>query len=282
VEASLEPQRALICADRLGELAPAAGHLVHMPAHVYIRWGDYPAAIRVNQKAVAADDSYISCCGPKGIYPTMYYNHNIHFIAMVGGMSGQKNLSLEAANRMASNIQPVAAQLPMVEPYCSIPLAMMVRFGMWNEILNQPEPSLSMKVTRMFWHFARGMAFAVRNDVAHAEAEAQQLRAAAIESPTVPVGNNTSGGVIAVAEEVLAAKIAQAQGNGSERIEHLKNAVTAQDRRVYDEPRPGRGLYVNRWARLGSWPGMQRKPRKSSAKISGVPRKTRALNSAWR
>src|SRR6476646_4814316 len=128
VEASAAPQRALAGANRLASMAPAAGHLVHMPAHVYIRTGDYEAAIQTNEKAAAADRAYIQSSGAQGIYPAMYYSHNLHFIAAAASMNGDYAEAKKAADMLAAHVGPHVKDMPPLEAFMTVPLAVNLRF----------------------------------------------------------------------------------------------------------------------------------------------------------
>ena len=160
VEASPTPERALAGANRLAALAPGAGHIVHMPAHVYIRTGDYEAAVQTNEQAAAVDRAYIQATGAQGIYPMMYYSHNLHFIAMCAAMNGNYQESKKNAELLLANVAPHVKEVPPLEGFTTIPTAVEVRFHHWDEILKMPQPDPAMKTTTIFWHFARGMALA--------------------------------------------------------------------------------------------------------------------------
>src|SRR5882672_1757365 len=160
VEASRSPERALAGANRLAQLAPAAGHIVHMPAHIYIRTGDYEAAVKTNQQAAAVDRAYIKSTGAQGIYPMMYYSHNLHFIAMCSAMNGNYTEARKNADLLAANVGPHVKEMPPLEGFMTIPLAVEVRFHHWDEILKMPQPDPAMKIATVFWHFGRGMALA--------------------------------------------------------------------------------------------------------------------------
>src|SRR6266851_4214626 len=140
VEASSSPQRALAGANRLAQLAPAAGHVVHMPAHIYIRTGDYEAAVKTNQKAALADQAYLAASKAQGIYPMMYYSHNLHFIAMCAAMNGNYPESRRGAQLLAANVGPHVKDMPPLEGFMTVPLAVEVRFHKWKEILKTPQP----------------------------------------------------------------------------------------------------------------------------------------------
>src|SRR6202167_6256317 len=171
VEASPTPERALAGANKMAALAPGAGHIVHMPAHVYIRTGDYEAAVKSNEKAASVDRAYIKATGAQGIYPMMYYSHNLHFIAMCGAMIGRYAEARKNADLLAANVGPHVKEVPPLEGFMTIPMAVEVRFHHWNEILKIPQPDAALKTATVFWHFGRGMALASTGKVKDAEAE---------------------------------------------------------------------------------------------------------------
>src|SRR5215470_10474625 len=171
VEASNSPERALAGANRLAELAPAAGHIVHMPAHIYIRTGDYEAALKTNQKAALADQAYIKGGAAPGIYSMMYYSHNLHFIAMAAAMNGNYAEARRGAQLLAANVGPPVKDMPPLGGFMTVPLGVEVRFHTSNEILKTPQPDPAIETAAVFWHFARGLALAATGDLHAAEAE---------------------------------------------------------------------------------------------------------------
>jgi tetratricopeptide (TPR) repeat protein len=240
VEASSNSDRALASANRLAVLAPAAGHLVHMPAHIYIRTGYYDAAIKTNEKAAAADRAYIEASGVQGLYPMMYYSHNLHFIAISAGMTGQFSEAKRAAAQLADNVRLHVKDMPPLEPFMTMPTAVLIRFHRWHDILQLPAPDPSMKIETSFWHFARGMAFAGTGKLSEAQAEHGKL--VAIENATpadalysMPINNKTRD-ILKIADNLLAAKIAMAQGDSASAISTLHEAVAVQDALNYGEP----------------------------------------------
>src|SRR5215472_3521936 len=240
VEASPNPERALAAANRLAALVPAAGHLVHMPGHVYIRTGDFEAAVKTNQLAAAADRSYLQNSGGGGMYGAMYYSHNLHFIAACAGMNGNYAEAHKAAGMLAEHVGPYVKDVPPLEGFMTVPLAVEVRFQKWDEILNLPQPNAAMKTTTIYWHFARGMALAGKGKLAEAEAEHRIVREAAEKTPpdqvfAMPVNNKTKD-VLTIAVNVLGAKIALAKKDSSNAIAMLRQAVAIQDSLNYDEP----------------------------------------------
>jgi tetratricopeptide (TPR) repeat protein len=240
VEASSSPERALAAANRLAELAPAAGHIVHMPAHIYIRTGDYEAALKTNQKAALADQAYLKATGAEGIYPMMYYSHNLHFIAMAAAMNGNYPESRRGAQLLAANVGPHVKDMPALGGFMTVPLAVEVRFHKWNEILKMPEPDPSMQTANVFWHFARGLALAATGDLDGAEAEHKIVTEAEEKTPPdaifqMPINNKTKD-ILKIAENVLGAKISLAKNDMDATVNQLRTAVATQDLLKYDEP----------------------------------------------
>jgi len=240
VEASKSPERALAGANRLAAIAPAAGHIVHMPAHVYIRTGDYAAAVKTNQEAAAVDQAYIKASGAQGIYPLMYYSHNLHFIAMCSAMNGDYSEANKNADLLAAHVAPHVKDMPPLEGFMTIPVAVDVRFHKWDEILKMPRPDPEMKIMTVFWHFARGLALAAKGKVSEAEAEYQVVSDAEKNTPedvvfAMPV-NNKAKDVLKIARDVLGAKIALAKKVKESAIALLQSAVATQDTLKYAEP----------------------------------------------
>ena len=240
VEASPHPERALAYANRLAAMAPAAGHLVHMPAHVYIRTGDWASAIATNEKAAAADRAYIQASGAQGIYPAMYYSHNLHFIAICAAIDGDYADSRKAADTLAAHVGPLVKAMPPLEGFMTVPLAVDLRFRQWERILAMPAPDSAMKTTTVYWHYARGMAFAAQGKLSEAEAEHKIVAAA--ESATsadaifgMPFNNKTKT-ILQIASNTLAARIAIARHDPAAALPLLRQAVAAQDSLKYSEP----------------------------------------------
>jgi tetratricopeptide (TPR) repeat protein len=237
VEASPHPERALPSARRLAALAPSAGHLVHMPSHIYIRTGDYEKAAEANSQAVTVDERYIKQNGSEGVYPAMYYNHNIHFLASVSSMNGNYAESIRRSRQLETNVKPMLKMMPMLETFGAYPLTTLVRFEKWAEILNEPEPDKDATVVSSLWHFARGIALARTGKTADAERELAALRETVIRLPVaMPMGNNAAATVLKVPDEILSGEIAFAKGDKAAATLHLTNAVSAHDELIYDEP----------------------------------------------
>jgi len=240
VEASPNPERALAGANKLASLAPAAGHIVHMPAHVYIRTGDYAAAVKTNEEAAAVDRAYIKASGAQGIYPMMYYSHNLHFIAMCSAMNGNYAEAKKNADMLAAHVGPAVKEMPPLEGFMTIPMAVELRFHRWDDILKMPQPDPSMKTATVFWHFARGMALPSTGKVSEAEAEYKIISDAEAATPPDVVfampANNKAKDIMKIAENVLGAKIALARKDSAQAVALLTEAVVLQDSLKYGEP----------------------------------------------
>ena len=240
VEASPNPERALAAANRLAALAPAAGHLVHMPGHIYIRTGDFESAVKTNLLASAADRAYMQASGAQGMYPAMYYSHNLHFIATCSSMAGDYSEAHKAAQMLAEHVAPMVKDIPPLEAFMTIPITVDVRFKKWDQILKMPQPAAAMNTTTVFWHFARGMALAGTGKVSEAEAEYKIVADAEDHTPpglifAMPINNHTKD-ILTIAENVLGARIAMAKHDSAAAIPMLRKAVTVQDSLNYDEP----------------------------------------------
>jgi hypothetical protein len=238
VEASRHPEKALPSAKRLETLAPSAGHLVHMPAHIYIRTGRYLEAARANVAAARADERQTRS-GKDTFYMIGYYGHNLHFLAIANAFAGNSRDALVAAKKLYDVEAPRIREVPPVDGFLYTPALLLVEFGRWDDILALPEPAFEAPLTGALWHFARTLAFAGKGQAAEAQAErAKFLEAAGTVPKTAELGNNTAGGVLAVARPYLDGRLALIAGNNAGAIAHLRLAVAAEDALAYDEP-PG-------------------------------------------
>src|SRR5947209_7023707 len=240
VEASPSPERALAGANKLASLAPGAGHIVHMPAHIYIRTGDYEAAVKTNEQAAAIDRSYIKATGTQGIYPMMYYSQNLHFIAMCSAMNGNYPEAKKNAEMLAEHVGPSVKMMPPLEGFMTIPVAVELRFHHWDEMLKMPQPDPAMKTATVFWHFGRGLALAATGKVSEAEAEYKVVSDAEAATPpdvifAMPI-NNKAKDIMKIAKDVLGAQVAMAKKDNAGAIVMLREAVAIQDTLKYGEP----------------------------------------------
>jgi hypothetical protein len=236
IEGSPHPERALASADRLRTLAPSSGHIVHMPAHIYQRTGNYAGAARANATAAATDRVFIKNHGGESMYAAMYYNHNLQFgwtsYAMMGRFAEAKTM----ADEFSSNAAMMAKHLPPVEYAAASTLLLLLRFGRWTEVLAAP-PVNAGPLSTTFAHFARATALAKLGDVAGAEAEQKAFEAARAGVPDNPgVFQNSERAVADVAVHVLAGRIAEARGDGKSAIAEYTSAVASEDKLDYDEP----------------------------------------------
>jgi tetratricopeptide (TPR) repeat protein len=240
VEASPDPGRALESAHRLPKLAPAAGHIVHMPAHIYFRTGDYDASATANEAAIKADKVYLRERNPKGIYPTMYVSHNIQFLWAAYMMEGNSRGGFKAARELDDTVPLDAVrQMPAMEVMSPTRYFTEARFGKWDAILKEKAPPADLKYTTAIWHYARGLAFAAKNRPDDALAEKKKLDAIVAETPPDRmVGFNSANRLLAMASATLAGEIATAQGHHDDAIKNLKDAVAIQDALNYEEPPP--------------------------------------------
>ncbi|HVS81644.1 MAG TPA: hypothetical protein VHE60_07900 [Pyrinomonadaceae bacterium] len=239
IEASPNPERALAYAARLAKLAPAAGHLVHMPAHIYQRTGDYEAAARSNADAAAVDEAYFKANGRQGLYPAMYYNHNLHFLAIARSMEGRFAEAMKAAKRLEGSVVPYVKDTPMLEGYMTVAPLLLVRFSRWDDIEKTSPPDAALESTVGIWHFARGMAFAARGDVGKASSEHQALVQAEKFVPADALsasGLNPASSVLAIADDFLNARIAAARQDNKAAIGLLREALKKEDSLAYEEP----------------------------------------------
>jgi tetratricopeptide (TPR) repeat protein len=239
VEASPSPERALPSAERLEKMVPNAGHLVHMPAHIYMRTGFYDAAAKSNAEAARVDEAYIKAFGVQGMYPLMYYNHNLDFLAAAAAMEGRYGEAKKAAQRSAANVAVVVKDMPMGEYLLFRPLEVELRFAQWNTVLKAPEPAETLPTSSALWHFARGVALAAKGDTDGAEKERRGFEAESVKVTEDAVWSlNSSRGVLDVAKFSLDARIAAAKKDEQGAIAAWRQAVDAQDRLSYDEPPP--------------------------------------------
>jgi len=237
VEASNDADRALPSAGRLAKIAPKAGHLVHMPSHIYIRTGDYAKAAQANVEAIVVDREYMTKAGADGLYPMIYYHHNIHFLAAASAYKGRYADSIKSARELEASVKPHVKAMPMLEMFYPYPIVSLARFGRWDEILKEPKPDEALKITTGFWHFARGSAYVAMNQTENAEAELQALQALKKSLPAeVRMFNNPAADILNIADLELAGKIAFARGDKANGLALLNKAAAAEDGISYAEP----------------------------------------------
>ncbi|MCW9711301.1 hypothetical protein LQ318_00155 [Aliifodinibius salicampi] len=294
------PENALSSANRLRSLVPGAGHLVHMPSHIYIRTGDYHEGTLANERAVKADNKYVTQCRQQGIYPLAYVPHNYHFLWATATMEGRGERSLEAAKNTSELVDTKTMREPgmgTLQHYWVIPLYDHVRFARWDEILSYPEPADDLIYPRGVWHYANGMAYIGKGDLDNAASELAKLKTIAVEDTLQEVtiwDINTTKELMQIASRVLEGELKAQQDNLDKAIELLNEAVKIEDQLNYNEPpdwffpvrhnlgsillkadRPAEAEEVyrqdlkkfpeNGWSLYGLWQSLQAQGKKSEA-----------------
>jgi tetratricopeptide (TPR) repeat protein len=242
VEASSTPERAEPYADRLGALCPGAGHLVHMPSHIYYRVGRYNDATAANERAAKADESYITQCKAQGFYPAMYYPHNVHFLLASAMEEGRSELAIQNGKKLYDLMADTQfEEFPILEEFRPIYWYTLARFAKWNEILAQPAPKDTLRYSNAMWHYARGRAFVGLGKLKEARQERDALAAIAAD-PTLAAfkmqSGSTAGQLMSIARHVLDASIAEARGRIDDAVSDLRMAIAIQDALPYTEPPP--------------------------------------------
>jgi tetratricopeptide (TPR) repeat protein len=233
------PKKAEAAADKLLPLAPAAGHLVHMPAHIYQRVGRYADAMKSNELAIKADEDYISQCRAQGLYPIGYYPHNLHFLWFAATADGQSKIAIDNARKTASKVDPeTLKQLPLLAAFKVVPYFALTRFGQWEEMLREPAPPAENAYLYGTYHYARGIALVATNRLTEAEQELGIVKLAlADKGMSGPLFSpNTAGSVFAIAPEMLAGEIAMAKKQFDVAIGHFERGVRLEDSLIYTEP----------------------------------------------
>jgi tetratricopeptide (TPR) repeat protein len=242
VEASKNPHRGLASADKLRFLAPGAGHLVHMPAHIYIRTGKYHEGSLANIRAVKSDEEYINQCNQQGFYPLSYYPHNYHFLWATATLEGDSKTAIDAA--LKTSQKPPDSLMSVcgyetLQHFAAIPLYAFITFGKWEEIINYAKPKDDRPYIVAVWHYARAMAFIGKNNIAEAEKEIKSLESfrgnETIDNLLI-WGFNSAGILIDIAIETARGELAAKKKNYSEAIAHLEKAVDYEYSLQYDEP----------------------------------------------
>ena len=233
------PGRAEDAADQLADLVPGSGHLVHMPAHIYWRVGRYDDAAKANITAASVDEAYIAQCNAQGFYPAMYYPHNIHFLWAAASMSGQRDMAIDAAQKVADNVRlEQIEQFPTVEFFKTIPILAQVQFGQWDDILASDAPPESLDYSNAIWRYARGVAAARSGDVTSASGDRAVLAGLkdSVQISFLDTADYPASVLLGIADALLQGEIAMAEGNPEQAIPHFAAAVTAQDSLPYMEP----------------------------------------------
>jgi tetratricopeptide (TPR) repeat protein len=239
LEPTAMPERAEQAADALLPLMPAAGHMIHMPSHIYQRVGRYTDAIKSNELAIAADEDYIAQCQAQGLYPMADYPHNIDFLSFSATASGRSGMAIKMARQTASKIDDATLKaIPLTAKFRMVPYLVLARFGHWQEILDEPSPPATNLFLNGIWRYVRGLAFVATGDLPRADQELGSLREI-MKDPGLDgalLSKNTTRTVLRIAPEVLAGEIDAARGKFDSAIAHLERAVRYEDALVYTEP----------------------------------------------
>jgi tetratricopeptide (TPR) repeat protein len=236
IEASKQPEKAEAAADRLGSLVPGAGHIVHMPAHIYQRVGRYADASEANRRAVEADLRYLEFVEPPGYYP-MYLAHNYGFLAYSASMEGRSAEAIDASRKSADQMpRDMVCGMPGMDFFTSEPLLVLVRFGRWEQLLAEPKPDPKYQVLTALWHHAHGMALAATGKIDEAKVDLAAIQDIAKTIPDeLLTGLNAGRAVLELAAKVLEARIAEAE-KSSDAIVLWEAAVSLEDQLAYNEP----------------------------------------------
>ena len=238
VEASKTPWRASESAKRLETLVPGAGHLVHMPAHIYIRTGQYARSAKSNADAARVDEGYFKLAGQQGMYPAMYYGHNLQFESAAAMFAGSFAQARRAARRTVELLEPMADMSPMLEPYALQEGWVLLRFGRWADALQVKAPPATRTVQAALYHYVRGAALAGQGKVDEAVREQQAMAEATKKVPEdlMISATNLGHAILEVADADLAGRIAAARGDHAAAVAAFTRAVAAEDKLGYNEP----------------------------------------------
>lgn len=240
VEASDRPERAEPYADRLGGAMPGAGHLVHMPSHIYYRVGRYREALEANKMAVKVDEAYLAETGaPAGVYRLGYYPHNVHFVLATAQMSGDGDTVIGAAEKLTGLIpDEVAREVAMLQPIKAAPYFAHAQFSTPETVLALPSPGDAVPYVTAMWRYARGVAFAAQRNAEAARAEAEAIAAIArtADFSVLAAGGVPAQDVLTLAQHVVHARIAQMQGDHAAAVDRFEKAAALQDGLPYMEP----------------------------------------------
>ena len=238
IEPTNNPARAEKAADTLKDLMPGAGHIVHMPAHIYQRVGRYADSVKANQRAIAADEDYISQCRAQGLYPMAYYPHNIHFLWFANTAMGRSAAAIDAANKTSQQISDETLEaMPLLAGFRVLPYWSLAQFGKWDQVLALPAPPKD-PFLQVAWHYVRGLAHIGKGQLQQAQAELDQVKKLA-DDPALEYAMfspNSAKQIMAIAPEVLAGELAAAREDYDTAINHLSRAVRLEDGLVYTEP----------------------------------------------
>ena len=239
VESSSQPERAEAAADILLDLVPSAGHLVHMPSHIYWRVGRYADASESNIMAAAVDEAYIAACNAQGFYPAAYYPHNIHFLWASSSMEGRSEIAIEAGEKVAKNVRlEMIDQFPGVEFFKTVPLLCLVQFGLWDRVLELDPPAERLEYANAIWHYARSVAYSNKGNIESAQKERQMIESLKDTNDVLHLDSiyYPASMLLEIADSLALGEIAISNNDYQSAIQYFANAVSVQDTLPYTEP----------------------------------------------
>ena len=239
VESSSQPERAEAAADILLDLVPGAGHLVHMPSHIYWRVGRYADASESNIMAAAVDEAYIAACNAQGFYPAAYYPHNIHFLWASSSMEGRSEIAIEAGEKVAKNVRlEMIDQFPGVEFFKTVPMLSLVQFGLWDRVLELDPPAERLEYANAIWHYARSVAYSNKGNIESAQKERQMIESLKDNNDVLHLDSiyYPASMLLEIADSLALGEIAISNNDYQSAIQYFANAVSVQDALPYTEP----------------------------------------------
>ena len=239
VESSSQPERAEAAADILLVLVPGAGHLVHMPSHIYWRVGRYADASESNIMAAAVDEAYIAACNAQGFYPAAYYPHNIHFLWASSSMEGRSEIAIEAGEKVAKNVRlEMIDQFPGVEFFKTVPMLSLVQFGLWDRVLELDPPAERLEYANAIWHYARSVAYSNKGNIESAQKERQMIESLKDTNDVLHLDSiyYPASMLLEIADSLALGEIAISNKDYQSAIQYFANAVSVQDTLPYTEP----------------------------------------------
>ena len=239
VESSSQPERAEAAADILLDLVPGAGHLVHMPSHIYWRVGRYADASESNIMAAAVDEAYIAACNAQGFYPAAYYPHNIHFLWASSSMEGRSEIAIEAGEKVAKNVRlEMIDQFPGVEFFKTVPMLSLVQFGLWDRVLELDPPAERLEYANAIWHYARSVAYSNKGNIESAQKERQMIESLKDTNDVLHLDSiyYPASMLLEIADSLALGEIAISNKDYQSAIQYFANAVSVQDTLPYTEP----------------------------------------------
>ena len=239
VESSSQPERAEAAADILLDLVPGAGHLVHMPSHIYWRVGRYADASESNIMAAAVDEAYIAACNAQGFYPAAYYPHNIHFLWASSSMEGRSEIAIEAGEKVAKNVRlEMIDQFPGVEFFKTVPMLSLVQFGLWDRVLELDPPAERLEYANAIWHYARSVAYSNKGNIESAQKEREMIESLKDTNDVLHLDSiyYPASMLLEIADSLALGEIAISNNDYQSAIQYFSNAVSVQDALPYTEP----------------------------------------------